>query len=207
MNYKLNDQILENISDFQEVSADYSRCFIDSARTDLAEFLYKKNFAFADRSMLATIPLKSSSDFQKFCRLKIELCETNERIHEIAKKSFTQDARFWISFPLEMNEEIFEDYFAEMKNCYVCRVKNDIAGFIQLVEENSEAVIRLAAVDEKFRLSGAALSLYAGAADLLKQKNFRKLVGRISTKNMPVINLYSTLGANFSKPQDIYIRK
>ena len=106
-----------------------------------------------------------------------------------------------------MDEEIFENYFAEMKNCYVCRVKDDIAGFIQLVCEDTEATIRLAAVDERYRLSGAALSLYAGAVDLLRQKSFRKLVGRISTKNMPVVNLYATLGASFSKPQDVYIRK
>lgn len=207
MTYTLIDQKLENISDFKGTSADYVRCFVDSARTDLATFLCEKNFAFADRTMKAIIPLKSSADFQKFCRLKIELSEPNERIHEIAKKSFTQDVRFWTEFPPTMNVEVFENFFAAMKVCYICCVKNEIAGFIEIAERDSEAVIRLAAVDEKFRLSGAALSLYAGASDLFRQKGHRKLVGRISTRNMPVVNLYSTLGAIFSEPQDVYIRK
>ena len=70
-----------------------------------------------------------------------------------------------------MDEKLFEEYFAEMKSCYVCRVKDDIAGFIEVVEKNLEGEIRLAAVDEKFRLSGAALSLYAGAANFLREKN------------------------------------
>ena len=179
------------------------KCIIDSTEQDAAESLREKNFVFVDRTIQATIPLKI--DFKKFCRLEIELAEPNERIHDIAKKSFVNDARFFNTVPPRMDEKLFEEYFAEMKSCYICRVKDDIAGFIEVVEKNLEGEIRLAAVDEKFRLSGAALSLYAGAADLLQQKNFKKLVGRISTKNMAVMNLYATLGANFSRPQDVYI--
>ena len=140
--------------------------------------------------------------------MPLEVSELNERISEIAKKSFVQDVRFFDSVPPVMNENILENFLSEMKTCYVCRVKNEIAGFIEVVEseENFSAEIRLAAVDEKFRLSGAALSLYAGAANFLREKNFRKLIGRISTKNIPVVNLYATLGANFSRPYDIYFR-
>ena len=198
---------LENISELRESEND-SRFFIDSARNDLAEFLRQKNFVFIDRTIQATIPLKSSSDFKKFCRLPLETSELNERISEIAKKSFTQDVRFFDSVPPTFDEKILENYLSEMKSCYICRVKNEIAGFIEVVDsdEKSECIIRLAAVDEKFRLSGAALSLYAGAADLWKEKNFRKITGRISTKNFPVVNLYATLGANFSRPYDIYFR-
>lgn len=196
---------LENISDWRESEND-SRFFIDSSRNDLADFLRRKNFVFVERTIQATIPLKSSADFKKFCRLPLEVSELNERIFEIAKKSFVQDVRFFISVPPVFDEKILENFLSEMKTCYVCRVKNEIAGFIEVVEseEKSEGIIRLAAVDEKFRLSGAALSLYAGAADLWREKNFRKLTGRISTKNIPVVNLYSSLGANFSRPQDIY---
>ena len=197
----------ENIADWREFEKN-SRCFIDSSRTDLAEFLRQKNFVFVDRTVLATVPLKSSADFKKFCRLPLETSELNERICEIAKKSFTQDVRFFISVPPVMNENLLENYLSEMKTCHICRVKNEIAGFIEVVETEEKFIgeIRLAAVDEKFRLSGAALSLYAGAADLWREKNFRKLIGRISTKNMPVVNLYATLGATFSRPFDVYIR-
>lgn len=198
---------LENISDWRESDFD-SRYFIDSAKNDLAEFLREKNFVFIERTIQATIHLKSSADFKKFCRLPLEVSELNERISEIAKKSFSQDVRFFDSVPPVMNEKLLENFLSEMKTCYVCRVKNEIAGFIEVTEseENSECIIRLAAVDEKFRLSGAALSLYAGAADLWREKNFRKITGRISSKNIPVLNLYSTLGANFSRPHDIYFR-
>ena len=193
----LFEQVLENISDFEEKS---TKIFIDSTRQDLADFLHKKNFIFADRTIQVTSPLKN--DFKKFCRLSLEISEKNNRIQEIAKKSFVNDVRFISKMPPIFDEEIFEKYFAEMEKCFICRVKDEIAGFIEVTEEG---IIRLAAVDEKFRLSGAALSLYAGAAEIFRQKNFKKLVGRISAKNMPVMNLYATLGANFSRPQDVYL--
>lgn len=190
---------MKNISSTEEFSADCRKYAIDSARQDLAEFLRQKNFVFIDRTIQASISLKN--DFKKFCRLPIEKSELNTQIFEIAKKSFTNDARFFDSVPPVMNVDLLEKFLSEMKFCYVCRVKNEIAGFIEIVDGE----IRLAAVDENFRLSGAALSLYAGAADLFREQGSKKLVGRISTKNMPVVNLYATLGANFSYPQDIYI--
>lgn len=196
------------ITDIKDFSADCRRYATDSYREDLAEFLRKNNFVFADRTIQASISLKANADFKKFCRLEISESELNERICEIAKKSFSQDVRFFITIPPVMNENLLDKYLSEMKKCYVCKVKNEIAGFIEVVDsdEKSECIIRLAAVDEKFRLSGAALSLYAGACDLYRNFGYRKIIGRISSRNMPVLNLYAALGANFSRPQDVYIR-
>ena len=191
---------MKNISSTEEFSADCNKYSIDSARYDLAEFLRSKNFVFIDRTIQASIPLKN--DFKKFCRLPIEKSELNARIFEIAKKSFVNDARFFDSVPPVMNVDLLEKFLSEMKFCYVCRVKNEIAGFIEIVD----CEIRLAAVDENFRLGGTVLNLYAGAADLFREQGYRKLIGRISTKNTPVVNLYATLGSTFTRPNDIYIR-
>ena len=191
----------------EEISAQNFRQVINSNRWDLADILRQKGYAFADRTIKASIPLKASKDFQKLCRIKIEESKLNERICEIAKKSFTEDIRFFDSLPPKMNETLLEDYLSKMQACYVCRLKGEIIGFIEVVETDKiSAIIRLAAVDEKYRLSGGALSLYAGAANLFQEKNFRKLEGRISCKNLSVLNLYASLGATFSAPLDVYIR-
>lgn len=192
----------------EEFSAQNFRQVIISNRWDLADILRQKGYAFADRTIKASIPLKASKDFVKLCRIKIEESNLNERICEIAKKSFTEDVRFFDSLPPKMNETLLEDYLSKMQACYVCRLKGEIIGFIEVVEmpDKISAVIRLAAVDEKYRLSGGALSLYAGAANLFQGKNFRKLEGRISCKNLSVLNLYASLGATFSASLDVYIR-
>ena len=65
----LFDFSFEKVEDFDETAVKVS---FDSTRFDLAGFLREKNFLFVDRTIQATISLKNSSDFQKFCRLKIE---------------------------------------------------------------------------------------------------------------------------------------
>ena len=194
---------VEDIRDF--------KCAVNSNRYDLADMLRQKGYVFADRTVKASIPLKSSADFKRLCRLKIEESKLNARITEIAKENFREDVRFFVSFPPKFDEQLLENYLSEIKICYVCCCKEEIAGFIEVVEimdenKNWSGVIRLAAVDAKYRLSGAALSLYAGAAELCRQKNFRRIEGRISCRNMPALNLYSSFGAAFSEPLDIYIR-
>ena len=200
--------ILDSAEDFNNLPAENFKCAINFNRWDLSELLKRQGYFFADRTIKASIPLKASFDFKKFCRLEIEETAINERICEIAKKSFTEDVRFWRALPPKFDEQLLNDYLSPVQKIYVCRCKNEIAGFLEAVynPNGGGATIRLAAVDEKYRLSGAALSLYAGVADLLCQKNIRRLEGRISTKNMSVLNLYVALGANFSLPLDIYIR-
>ncbi len=188
-----------------------SKCVINSNDYNLADVLRQKNYVFVDRTIKASIPLKESTDFSKLCRLKIEESAPDDRIKKLAAENFIEDVRFFASIPPKFDKELFADYFSQVKICYICQVKNDIAGFIEIVETADKSngkvgMIRLAAVDSNYRLAGAALSLYAGAADLYRQKNFRRLEGRISCKNMPVLNLYASLGAVFSVPLDIYIR-
>ncbi len=200
---------LDSVSAIENLSARNFKCAIDSNRLDLVEALHNSGYIFIDRTVKATIPLKATTNFRKLCRLELQESTLNERIHEISEKSFLHDARFISSVPPKFDEELLDDYLSKMKNCYVCFVKNEIAGFIEVVVAPSsslEGVIRLAAVDEKYRLSGAAVSLYAGVANLYLQKNFRRLEGRISCRNMPAMNLYASLGATFSFPLDIYIR-
>jgi len=75
------------------------------------------------------------------------------------------------------------------------------------VENQNQAFIRLAAVDEKYRVAGVAASLYAGAVEKCREQGIKKIWGRISSRNMSVMNLYASLGAVFSQPLDVYVRR
>ena len=67
--------------------------------------------------------------------------------------------------------------------------------------------MHLAAVLERYRASGAAMSLYAAAARDCRSRGIRFLDGRVSTANPSVINLYAYLGAKFSDPMDVYLKE
>ena len=72
---------------------------------------------------------------------------------------------------------------------------------------DNHSFIHLAAVKQKYRLTGAALSLYANAAEECKKQKKFFLDGRISSTNTAVMNLYASLGAVFFDPMDIFLKE
>ncbi len=186
---------------------------IKPERRDLGVFLRSHGFHMIDRTVRATIPLKKSSDFGGFCRIPIESMEKpTDRIYEIAMHSFLLDSRFY-GCASATEEDIcraIHSFVSHMSTFSVCSCRGDIAGFIEVAEDRDypekQAFIRLAAVDEAYRVAGAALSLYAGAAELCRRRGLQRLWGRISSRNTAVMNLYAALGASFSLPQDVYVK-
>lgn len=171
-------------------------------------------FTFADRIIKATISLsKCSLDLDKMMRLNIEEnFETHkEHLLDIACASFTTDTRF----NLKNNNDdadtvrvVLTSWFDDLSSVYVAMLKDTAIGFISLKElDSSSLYVHLAAVDEKYRLTGAGMSLYAKALLIAKERSYKKLVGRISSKNMAVLNLYSTLGAQFTEPKDVFLQE
>lgn len=213
MHQKIRITQLHKVSDWKEDTTAPAQWVIDPERRDLADFLRTHGYYMIDRTIKATIPLKKSIDFTRFCRIPLEeMEEATERVYEIAEKSFLLDSRF-ISEASDKAEEIQRQihlFVQSMGSFHVCRCKGEVAGFLELVADEAspemQAVIRLAAVDEKYRVAGAALSLYAGVATLCKARGFQRLFGRISSRNVAVMNLYVALGASFSLPQDVYVR-
>ena len=65
----------------------------------------------------------------------------------------------------------------------------------------------LVAVEEKYRLTGAALGLYAKGIEVARERGYQKLVGRISSQNVAVMNVYAMFGAQFSEPQDVFLKE
>ena len=187
---------------------------IEPERRDLAESLRQQGYCMIDRTVKVTIPLKESMDFARYCRIPLEIQEGEvelERISEIAEDSFLLDSRFMPTAQAS-EEDIRREiriWVERMQKCFVCRCKGEIAGFLELSYDEShpaEAEIKLAAVDAKYRVAGVALSLYAGVARFCREQGLKRLWGRTSSRNMPVVNLYATLGASFSLPLDVYAR-
>ena len=147
------------------------------------------------------------------CRLKLEALSNTtdeiDRIKQIAELSFLRDIRFLDAIPYD-ERDIKRNIDAYVDDCngkmYGNYFKGILVGFIEVVEnlETKHGVIRLAAVDEKYRMTGSAMSLYTGVVMRYRAEGFHSLTGRISSRNMPVMNLYAALGAKFSEPLDIY---
>ncbi len=171
-----------------------------------------RGYTFADRTLGVSVNLRRTAlDFGKLVRMEVvETKGYREDILRIAKLSFPEDRRFHI---LSQPDDriaglVLEEWVNSLDACLVCLYKGNPVGFLALRADETEAqFVYLAAVEEKYRAAGAALSLYAKAAALTQERGYRQLTGRVSSRNTPVMNLYAYLGGTFSAPEDIFLKE
>lgn len=183
------------------------------ATEEMQKCFIRQGFFYADRMLKASINLKRTNlPYEEMIRLEIQQSnEYRDEVLRIALKSFPVDRRFHVApyYDDEIASRIITSWVDRLEEYYVCIYHDKVIGFAALEEQRSGFYeIRLAAVDERYRLSGAALSLYAYLIKLCAGKNSGDgmcLYGWISTVNTAVMNLYAKLGASFSEPSDIFL--
>lgn len=177
--------------------------------------LMTDGYIMVDRTIEVKVPIaRSKIEFQKFCRMNVNLTDADSKaIYQVAQKSFHEDCRFQVTLSEERENlaaQILNVWLEEQKQVFQCKYKEQVVGFADvryLDEYKGQPFIYLAAVDEKYRVSGAAMSLYASVFEYYKKLDTKFVYGRISSRNMAVMNLYATFGAQFAQPYDIYIKK
>lgn len=174
--------------------------------------MQRNGFFFADRTVKTTISLpKITVDLDRFIRLPIvETAEYKNDILRIAVASFAYDRRFHVQPDLnaEVAAEVLKQWVGDLDTVFVALFKEQPVGFLALKETVPDTLfVHLAAVEEKYRMTGAAMALYANACKIAKERGYKKLEGRVSTQNTAVMNVYTAFGAIFSEPQDIFIKE
>jgi GNAT superfamily N-acetyltransferase len=210
------EMILLDIRDTQP--DDWALCGVTNIRVGLPSspehenIMRNKGFIWADRTIGTSISIpRCSLDLNRLVRMEIEeTSDYKDEILRIAASEFIYDRRFHICPECDMSvaRSVLKEWVEVMDKCLVCMYKNAPVGFLALKEIAPDALfIHLAAVMEKYRTAGVAMSLYAKALQLANDRGYKKLNGRISTLNVSVMNLYAYLGANFSEPEDIYLKE
>lgn len=197
------------------VDSNFIRLEIPSNSEDML-YLQKNGFFFVDRNIGVSINIsKVEIDYSRIVRVKtlfeksLSYC-VKENILNIAVDSFTLDRRFNLSlqFSKEISREVLSEYIKDINQCFLAYHNDELIGFLYLKKSDEESYfVELAAVIPKFRISGAALSLYASAIQWAKDNYAKRITGRISTQNTAVINLYNFFGASYFKPHDIFIKE
>ena len=175
--------------------------------------MFNKGFRLVERTVQTSIQIaKVDFNFDKLIRLNVEeTTDYKKEIENIALKSFPSDRRFHLRINYD-DQDLFrlimKEWIDNLDSVLVAKFKDTVVGFLALKETAEDTLfVHLAAVDEKYRLTGAAMSLYSKAVQIAKDKGYKTLEGRISTRNTAVMNLYSYFGAHFENPIDIYLRE
>lgn len=182
------------------------------ADSEESNALLSHGFVFADRMYDVSIKLAGNrTDYERMVRIRPELTsEHRQEIKRIAHNSFTSDRRFHVGERLDQTvaNRVMDRWIDELKEVYVCRYKEEIAGFIALKQtDDKTAYIHMAAVEEKYRPAGIAVSMYAYIVDECRKKGLRAVKGYISSRNIPVMNLYAFLGGSFERATDVFIKE
>lgn len=174
--------------------------------------MFKRGYLLGDRTILCTIPTRNLPDnLGKSVRVKATLENADhDAMFELSRSSFLGDRRFYVTPDCRQDiaDIALKKWIGNLDETFVCRVKNEYAGFLApTLYSHDSLCVNLAATNERFRLAGVAVSLYTSAICLAHERGLSRLVGRISSRNMAVMNLYANLGAKFSDPLDIYIKE
>ena len=168
--------------------------------------MVRDGWYFADRTLKATIQIaKVTADLKRLQRLPIvETPDYTEDIFRIAYESFTRDRRFHVAPKCDqvVSAVVLRRWVDELGPTLVCLYHEKPIGFLNMREN----FVHLAAVEAKYRVTGAAMGLYAKAIEVARERGFKTLEGRISSLNTSVMNVYATFGAQFSEPQDIFLK-
>jgi GNAT superfamily N-acetyltransferase len=162
---------------------------------------------FADRTLKVSVQVaKVASDLKRLQRLPIiETADCKEDIFRIAHESFTRDRRFHVAPKCDqaVSAVVLRQWVDGLGPSLVCLYHDKPIGFLNLVGN----VVHLAAVEERYRVTGAAMGLYARAIEIARERGFKTLDGRVSSLNTPVMNLYAYFGGQFSEPEDVFLRE
>ena len=188
--------------------------------------MVQRGWYFADRTLKVSIPLaKVTADLKKLQRLPIVETEVyKDEIFRIAHESFTRDRRFHVApkCDQDVSAVVLRQWVDDLGPSLVCLYHDRPIGFLNLhfptpplanfptsprPNSSTSPFVHLAAVEAKYRVTGAAMGMYAKAIEVCKARGFKTMEGRISSLNTPVMNLYASFGAQFSEPEDVFLRE
>ena len=197
--------------DWSNKDADFLRISLPSSHANMQEML-SRGFTFGDRMLRVKIMLnRVKIDFSSLVRTQPELTrERKEDILAIACESFPTDRRFHLApdYDAALAQKVLECWIRELDQCFVCDVKGEAAGFLALKEIDDFTVsIHLAAVRERWRAAGVAMSLYAAAIQWAKMQGYTTVEGYISAANTSVLNLYAFMGGGFYCSSDVFLKE
>ena len=184
---------------------------VDMRASSAAETeMQRRGFLFADRTLRVSVRLdRLPAGLDAMIRLPLaDGVPYREDIYRMACGAFADDRRFHVTPEPDaaLAAEVLRGWVDALDDVLVCLVRGRPAGFLALrAGEEGSLFVHLAAVEARFRASGAAASLYAGACRLAARRGCRRLEGRVSSRNTAVMNLYAALGASFSGPRDIFL--
>lgn len=151
-------------------------------------------------------PYCSSQTFLDYKHKKISISQNNshQELIEICHGTFNH-GRFHRDFNLDRKQADlrYSSWLSQLFNneqVWGLMYEKDLAGFWGFSQEK----ILLHALKPYYRGKGMAKYFWSAACQKMFDLGYSEIISSISASNMPVHNLYISLGFKFKNPQDVY---
>lgn len=179
--------------------------------TSQKSFLQRSGFKFIDRTLDPVIQLKHRSNLDP--ELHIQMCTLEEldAVKAIARKSF-QHTRYHLDANIKksaadarMAEWVESSFYSpSQKICLVKNLENRIVAFIIVDSAREESHWLLTSISEDFAGTGAGTASWNAMLNFELGRGTKLVSTRISSANIPALNLYRKLNFSLTNPQDIF---
>lgn len=137
------------------------------------------------------VTIKTDSDFDSYANI----CLNNTFQHGRYHRDFNIDNKLADKRYYSWLEQLYNE-----SRVLTLMYKDDVAGFFGYKENN----ILLHAISDKYRGKGLAKYFWSEACNFLFSKGEKDLKSSISAANIPVLNLYNSLGFKIVSATDVY---
>lgn len=210
--HELRDQLLHWATD-EDV-------MLISARTkptdhSLRILLVEAGFEWVEQSLQVMLPRLRNGTLPQ-ARLNVRLADPKEHavLDDIAATAFSS-GRYHADprFPKELADRRYRWWLKQAlreptdgTRIYVIGPADRPTGFLHAEINGALADIRLAAVtqDSKRNMGITGVHLYLSTLHVLAEDGVRRVVAQVSAANTPVMNIYSSLGFQFTRPEYIF---
>ena len=203
VNFTSNDNLEQSIKEVIK-SKRYGHYTVKIDPLFSKDILHKFGFYYCD-SLIEPFCLRKN--FVDYFDKAISLSQNVglDRIRDICNSAFSH-GRFHRDFniPKSLASERYIQWLQDLwdqNQVFTLMYHDEVAGFFAF----SDSKILLHALEDSFRGKGLSKFFWSSACrELFKQQTLSELTSSISACNLPVLNLYISLGFKFRNPVDVY---
>lgn len=206
---KAIEQCIKRFEDYiQFTKGDLLFVKIPILQNQLIQIYSNLGFYFMEQSVKPILELlKWDFNFTKDNRINIMKATESDipEIVAIAQETFTTD-RYHLDVNISSSLADYrygkwvENSFKQNEDVQVCKYGEQILGFFVIKCIGKSAEIRLNGIKPDKKGKGLGKAMYISIISTLKDLGYEKVSSRISLNNLPVLNIYSSLGFKFHNP-------
>ncbi len=201
--FKESFRLFENYINYKKGDLLFAK--LPVLRNDLIQSYAELGFYFVEQSVEPILELCKWFPPQiNTNRIVLTKASKNDipEIKAVAEETFTADRyHLDVNIPSMLASYRYgkwvENSFEQGETILVCRSLEQILGFFIIKTEGKKAQIRLNGIKLKEKGKGLGKLTYIKVLSALKKLGFEQVSSRVSFNNLPVVNIYSSLGFKF----------